>query len=134
MAIRILIKASNKGLGRVKPFGTFGKAEKGGLVFVGEKEYKVDGRGYITIPKKVMDKYGLKDKTGKRNIVMQFSAKPGIEGWKEASAVVSKALKEYVNFKNGARVSNIGKAKRNKKNEYTNRLVPIDFPEQNYSP
>lgn len=133
-AIRILVKAGKTGVGHVKPFGTYDKHQKGATVTIGEKKYKVNSRGSITIPKSIMSKIGTKDKAGKKNVVVQFSAMPGLDGWKHASAIIIKALPHYVNFKNGSRVTNIGKAKRNKKNEYTNRLIPMDFPEQNYSP
>lgn len=136
MAIRILVKACKAGYGKVKPFGTYSKAEHGAKVFIGKKQYNVDKNGYVTIPKKVMNSTGNKDKSGRQNVVVQFSAKPGVDGWKETSAIIIKPLAKSMTLKNGARIGNIGigKAKRKKNNEYTNRLIPADFVEQNYSP
>jgi len=89
----IIVRARTDGRGGVKPFGTFSKHQAGAMVQMGNREYKVTKDGRVNIPKKIMDKYGVSGKDGRKRIAINFSTKPSTKKaphWKSVAAVIAK--------------------------------------------
>lgn len=74
----VYIVADCVGRGHIKPFGRFTSAHRGTLIDMGGKKYKVTSDGRVSIPKRIMERYGLKDPVTGRNVVIaRFSSKDG---------------------------------------------------------
>ena len=74
----VFIVADSVGRGHIKPFGRFTSEQKGTVVDIGGRNYKVTSDGRVSIPKSVMEKYGFKDPSTGRNVVIaRCSSKDG---------------------------------------------------------
>lgn len=74
----VYIVADCVGRGHIKPFGRFTREQKGTVVDIGGKNYKVTSDGRVSIPKRIMEKYGFKDPATGRNVVIaRCSSTPG---------------------------------------------------------
>ena len=74
----VFIVADSVGRGHIKPFGRFSSEQKGTVVDIGGKNYKVTSDGRVSIPKSIMEKYGFKDPSTGRNVVIaRCSSKDG---------------------------------------------------------
>ena len=74
----VFIVADCVGRGHIKPFGRFTREQKGTVVDIGGKNYKVTSDGRVSIPKRFMEKYGFKDPATGRNVVIaRCSSKDG---------------------------------------------------------
>lgn len=82
-----IVVARADGRGGIKPFGTFGKKQKGFTVSIGNRRYKVTSDGRVNIPKKIMNEMGINNADGRKVIQMRFSSKAGKEGSKSRSEV-----------------------------------------------
>ena len=66
----VYIVADCVGRGHIKPFGRFTGAQRGTEIDIGGKNYKVTSDGRVSIPKRIMEKYGFKDPASGRNVVI----------------------------------------------------------------
>ena len=74
----VYLVADSAGRGHIKPFGRFSSAQRGTLVNIGGQNYKVTSDGRVSIPKSVMERYGIKDPATGRNVVIaRCSSKDG---------------------------------------------------------
>lgn len=74
----VYLVADSVGRGHIKPFGRFSSAQRGTLVDIGGQNYKVTSDGRVSIPKRVMERYGIKDPATGRNVVIaRCSSKDG---------------------------------------------------------
>ena len=85
----IIVTQRADGRGGVRPFGAYSGAQKGAIVHVGSKSYKVTTDGRFNVPKAFFDKYGVEGEDGKKRVGVRFSAKEGKEGWKDVGAIIS---------------------------------------------
>lgn len=74
----VFVVADCVGRGHIKPFGRFTREQRGTLIDIGGKNYKVTSDGRVSIPKRIMEKYGFKDPATGRNVVIaRCSSKDG---------------------------------------------------------
>lgn len=74
----VYLIADSAGRGHIKPFGRFTSAQRGTLVEIGGRNYKVTSDGRVSIPKRIMERYGTKDPATGRNVVIaRCSSKDG---------------------------------------------------------
>ena len=74
----VFVVADCVGRGHIKPFGRFTSEQKGTEVDIGGKKYKVTSDGRVSIPKRIMEKYGFKDpETGRNVVIARCSSKDG---------------------------------------------------------
>lgn len=74
----VYLVADSAGRGHIKPFGRFTSAQRGTLVEIGGRNYKVTSDGRVSIPKRIMERYGTKDPATGRNVVIaRCSSKDG---------------------------------------------------------
>ena len=92
----MIVVARKDGRGGIKPFGKYGKKQAGALVNMGGKDYKVTKDGRVNIPKKYMEKYGVKGSDGRNRIAINFSSRPSTSKrgkasnhWKKIAAIIS---------------------------------------------
>ena len=104
----VIVVARKDGRGGIKPFGTYGKRQKGASVQIGNKKYKVTSDGRVNIPKKIMDKWGRTGHDGRKRIAIDFASKPSTSKkgkasnhWKELAATISKPGMESKDSKTG---------------------------------
>lgn len=76
----ITVIAKTDGRGQIRPFGSYGKAQAGAMVKIGDKEYKVTSSGRVNIPKKIMEDYGTKGDDGRNRIEIKFATKRTVDG------------------------------------------------------
>lgn len=74
----VFVVADCVGRGHIKPFGRFTREQRGTLIDIGGKNYQVTSDGRVSIPKRIMEKYGFKDPATGRNVVIaRCSSKDG---------------------------------------------------------
>ena len=88
-----IVRARKDGRGGFRPFGTFTKRQAGAKVDINGKKYKVTKDGRVNIPKKIMEKYGVKGDDNRKRIAISFSTQRASKKrpvhWKEVGAIVS---------------------------------------------
>lgn len=98
----IIVRARKDGRGGMRPFGKYGKAQAGAMVDIGGKKYKVTKDGRVSIPKKIMNNWGIKGNDGRMRIAIDFSTKRGKNHWNKVAATISTPGQESKNGKTGA--------------------------------
>lgn len=69
----VYIVADSVGRGHIRMFGTFGANQRGETVSLGGKYYRVTSDGRVSIPKSVMDAYGVNNENGRKTIIARCS-------------------------------------------------------------
>lgn len=105
----VIVVARKDGRGGIKPFGKYGKRQKGATVEIGNKKYKVTTDGRVNIPKKIMDEWGITGTDERKRIAIDFASKQstskkGEESnhWKVLAATISTPGMESKDANTGA--------------------------------
>lgn len=69
----VYIVADGAGRGHIKMFGSFGSEQRGESVWIGGKSYTVTSDGRVSIPKSVMNAYGVDNENGRKTIIARCS-------------------------------------------------------------
>ncbi len=126
--VKQVVRALSDGRGAARPFGTFSKAQYGEHVYVGDRSIPVAKDGRLIIPKSIMEEYGTPGPDGRNRIVIDFSSSPSDRtGKREYAARVILPTKEDLQSKTG------DKPKRTKIRRPTDRLMPSDSPDMEWS-
>jgi hypothetical protein len=69
----VYVVADSAGRGHIKMFGSFGPEQRGETVLIGGKTYSVTSDGRVSIPKSVMNAYGVNNENGRKTIIARCS-------------------------------------------------------------
>jgi len=72
----VYIVADSAGRGHIRMFGSFGPDQRGETVSLGGKYYRVTSDGRVSIPKSVMNAYGVDNEKGRKTIIARCSYNP----------------------------------------------------------
>ena len=126
---RFIVVARSDGRGGFRPFGSYTGAQRGATVSIGDRRYKVGVDGRVSIPKAIMEQYGVRGDDGRIRIAIEFASKPGIDGWGEIAAVVSRPAPLDRNAPTGSLAGKISVF-----DPRFSALEPYDSGEYNWSP
>jgi hypothetical protein len=101
MSPRFVVTARSDGRGGFRPFGTFGAAQAGREVQIGDTNYKVGKDGRVNIPKAIMNSMGVQGVDGRMRVAIQFASAPSILDIDHYAAVVSSLPGEMMNANTG---------------------------------
>ena len=126
---RFIVSARSDGRGGFRPFGSYGKAQAGASVSIGERRYAVGVDGRVNIPKSIMQQYGVKGDDGRMRISVEFATQSGADGWSEVGGVVSRPSILDKNTATGAIAGKISVS-----DPSFAALEPYDSGDYNWSP
>lgn len=130
-ATNFIIVARSDGRGGFYPFGTYGAAQAGANVEIGNKIYKVTTDGRVSIPKSIMERYGELNAEGRRVIHAQFrtqrAANPK-DTWRNVQLAIKRPSPLDINKTTGSKPS---QARRDRGDD--DELLPRDGRDQNWS-
>ncbi len=126
---RFVVAARSDGRGGFRPFGSYGKAQAGATVSIGENRFMVGRDGRVNIPKNIMQEYGVKGDDGRMRVSIEFATQSGVDGWSEVGAVVSRPSALDKNTPTGALAGKMSVS-----DPSFAALEPFDSGDYNWSP